>query len=214
MKAVILLSGGIDSTVALAEARGIGRSCECLICQYGQANWQGESWAAKRVAEYYGCALATLQIDGTPWKGKSFLTGGSSNPLESYVPARNVMLLAHAIAYAESWGAEEVWFGPNREDADFYPDCRRQFVAMMSSVAELGTKSKVRITAPHLERTKTEIIQRGIELQAPLWLTTSCADSSGRCGVCRGCMSRRKAFAAIDNDRVRDVTTYLADMPT
>jgi 7-cyano-7-deazaguanine synthase len=127
--------------------------------------------------------------------------------LQSYVPARNLLMLAHGVACAEAKGAGEVWFGPNADDHAFYPDCRPAFVAAMSAVATLGTKQSVEIIAPHVLRSKCEVVARGIELGAPLHLTTSCADHSGRCGVCRGCVARRAAFAELG---AVDPTSYLA----
>ena len=197
MKSLILLSGGIDSTVALAEAAALGRTCSCLCFDYQQANWIGEWEAARSVAAFYRAPLAQCHIDGLFWRGTSFLTGCGGDPLQSYVPARNTLLIAHGVACAEAQGAEEVWFGANKDDHAFYPDCRPEFVEAISRVACLGTKSHVRVVAPHVERTKVEVVRRGLAIGAPLDRTTSCADSSGRCGVCRGCQLRRDAFAAL-----------------
>jgi 7-cyano-7-deazaguanine synthase len=210
MKSIILLSGGIDSTVCLAEARDMGRECAALVFDYSQANWLNELEAASAVARHYGASIDQVHIDGFFWRGTSFLTGGSADPLVSYVPARNLLLLSHGIACAEARGAEEVWFGANLDDAGFYPDCRFQFVSAVNLVAALGTKSHVRVIAPHLERTKAEVIQRGHNLNAPLALTTSCAERSGRCGVCRGCVARREAYASLRNPLLVDGCEYAA----
>lgn len=198
MKAIVLLSGGIDSTVALAEAIHNGRECRALTFNYGQANWIHELDAASAVARHYDTPLAQCHIDGHFWRGSSFLTGGSSDPLQSYVPARNLLLLAHGIAAAEAWGAEEVWFGANADDSGYYPDCRAEFVEAVNVVAARGTKASVRIVAPHVERTKVDVVRVGLALGVPLELTTSCADASKHCGKCRGCILADEAYRAIE----------------
>jgi 7-cyano-7-deazaguanine synthase len=198
MKAIILLSGGIDSTVCLAEARAMLRECECLIFNYGQANWIGEINAAGKVARHYGVEIDTVQIDRFFWRGASYLTGGGDDPLASYVPARNLLFLAHGIACAESRGADEVWFGANKDDAGFYPDCRQAFVDCMNGIGTLGTKRPVRIVAPHVERTKIGVIRLGRHLDAPLDFTTSCASEAAPCGKCRGCTAAEEAYRVLE----------------
>jgi 7-cyano-7-deazaguanine synthase len=183
-KAIVLLSGGVDSTVALAEALAQGLDGSCLVFNYQQAAWIRELEAASAVANHYGIALSQCHIDGHFWRGASFLTGGSINPMESYVPARNLLLLAHGIAAAEAAGAGQVWFGANADDAEFYPDCRQTFVDALNAVS--GTKRPVRVVAPHLGRTKLGVLRLGVYLNAPLGITMSCASGTG-CGVCRGC---------------------------
>jgi 7-cyano-7-deazaguanine synthase len=198
MKSIILLSGGIDSTVCLAEAHAMQRECECMCFNYRQANWIGELNAASAVARHYGAEIDIVQIDGFFWRGTSYLTGGGTDPLVSYVPARNLLLLSHGIACAEARGAEEVWFGANLDDAGFYPDCRAEFIEAMNIVAARGTKKSVRIIAPHLERTKVGVVRMGRHLGAPLDITTSCASCNAPCGVCRGCELAESAYKALD----------------
>lgn len=195
MKAIVLLSGGVDSTTALFEAQSMGRECAALCFNYGQSNWLNEWTCAERIARERGVDLSQCHIDGHFWRGTSFLTGGSANPLESYVPARNLLLLAHGVAMAEAQAAEEVWFGANADDAGFYPDCRWQFVEAVNVAAARGTKHSVRIVAPHVERTKRQIVARARELGVNIDATTSCASGSMYCGKCRGCVLRDEAMA-------------------
>ena len=195
MKSIVLLSGGIDSTTALFEAQSMGRECVALCFNYGQANWLNEWTCAERIARERKVGLSQCHIDGLFWRGTSFLTGGSSNPLESYVPARNLLMLAHGIAMAEAQGAEEVWFGANADDAGFYPDCQQRFVEAVNYAAAKGTKRTVRIVAPHIWRTKREIVAVARKLGVDLDATTSCADNAMHCGKCRGCVLRDEALA-------------------
>jgi len=196
VKAIVLLSGGIDSTVALAEAVTSGRECSALVFNYQQHAWLHELDAAAAIARHYGIDIAQCHIDGHFWRGASYLTGGNSGPAQSYVPARNLLLLSHGIAAAESQGAREVWYGPNADDAPDYPDCTEAFVEAVRDAARTGTVAHVNVVAPHIARTKADVIARGLELGAPLHLTTSCA-GSGRCGVCKACVLRRKAYAEL-----------------
>lgn len=193
MNAIVLLSGGIDSLVALDEAIDCERHCTAMSFDYGQKN-RKELECARRIAERYSVELLTCKLDAWFWLGTSFLTGGSTNTLDSYVPSRNLLLISHAIAAAEARGAREVWFGGNRDDHAVYPDTRPEFLAAVNEVAKRGTKSEIHVIAPHASRTKTQVIRRGISLGVPFELTTSCADA-GDCGVCRGCVLTRDAFA-------------------
>lgn len=193
MRAIVLLSGGIDSTVALAEAIEVGRECSCMFFDYQQRAFINEWTASRAVASYYGRPVASCHIDGLFWAGTSFLTGGTDCK-QSIVPARNLLLLAHGIAAADARGAAEVWIGCNLDDAADYPDCTAPFVDAVSRAASYATSGVV-VRAPHLHRNKAEVIRRGLELCAPLHITTSCADVSGHCGVCKACVLRREAYA-------------------
>lgn len=204
MRAIVLLSGGIDSTVALAEAIAAGRECSCLCFSYGQRAWINELESASAIARHYKTQFAQCHIDAFFWKGESFLTGGS-DVAHSVVPARNMLLIAHGVAAAEAQGASEVWIGCNLNDALDYPDCTGDFVRSMSQAASYAT-SGVTVAHPHALRSKADVIRRGLELDVPLHMTTSCADGSGRCGVCKACALRRQAYAEIGTS---DSVVYL-----
>ena len=193
MKAVVLLSGGIDSTVALAAALASGRECSALFLDYCQGSAFNEHAAAVAVANHYSVPIAKCTLDAFFWAHTAFLTGGG-DPNQSYVPARNLLLLAHGIAVAEAQGAGEVWFGANAEDHAEYPDCRPEFVSAMCHVGSTGTKAGVVVVAPHLHRSKIAVVAMGRQLEAPMDLTVSCHAPSGHCGKCPGCKLRAVAF--------------------
>lgn len=208
-KAVVLLSGGLDSATVLALARADGYACHALIFDYGQRH-RAELRAAEQVAAALGAvAYKLVRIDlGTI--GGSALTdacipvpeqAGEGIPL-TYVPARNTVFLAIALGWAEVLGAHDLFLGINAVDYSGYPDCRPEFVAAFEHLATLATKAGVegarfRIHAPLLRLTKAEIIRRGQALGVDYGLTVSCyqADEAGRaCGRCDACRFRIQGF--------------------
>ena len=208
-KAVVLLSGGLDSATVLAVARRDGYACHALSFDYGQRH-AAELDAAARVAKALGAtAHKTVRLDLTAFGG-SALTDRSiavpDKPSEgipvTYVPARNTVFLAMATGWAEVLGASDLFIGVNAVDYSGYPDCRPEFVAAFEHVAKLGTKAGVegadwRIHAPLMQLSKAEIIRLGAVLGVDYGLTLSCysADAAGRaCGVCDSCRLRRQGF--------------------
>lgn len=220
-RAVVLLSGGLDSATALAQAVADGNDCYTLSFEYGQRH-RAELDAAKRIAAQLG-AIEHREIPiPVGLYGGSALTdpdidvpehGGDGIPV-TYVPARNTVFLSFALAWAEVLGAETIVIGVNAIDYSGYPDCRPEFIAAFQALAALATKQAVegcpvRIEAPLIELTKAQIIRRGIALGVDYSLTVSCyrADEQGRaCDRCDACRLRREGFAAAG---VEDPTRYL-----
>ena len=224
--AIVLLSGGIDSATALAMTRAAGRRCRALSFRYGQRH-AVELAAATRVAAVLGaCEHRIIDIDlravgGSALtsaipvpKGRSEAEIGAGIPV-TYVPARNTIFLAYAIAVAEVTGASEIVVGVNVLDSSGYPDCRPEWLAAMQEVARLGTKAgtegrALTLRAPLIRMTKAEIIQTGVELGVDYGLTHSCYDpdaSGAACGACDSCQLRRQGF---ETAGVSDPTRYVA----
>lgn len=220
--AVVLLSGGLDSATALALARAAGHDCYALSVRYGQRH-AAELAAAARVAAALGARehrIVGVELDRI---GGSALTDAGiavpEAPSEgipvTYVPARNTVLLALALGWAEVLGARDVWIGVNAVDYSGYPDCRPEYIEQFERLARLATKAGVEgaaftIHAPLIRWTKAEIIRRGTALGVDYGLTVSCyqADDEGRaCGRCDACRLRRAGFEAAG---VPDPTRYRA----
>jgi len=220
--AVVLLSGGLDSTTALAVARSQGLTCHALTVRYGQLH-QVELEAAARVAAALGAhEHRVVELDLGPIarsaltstaiavpKDRSLAEIGAPGDLPpTYVPARNTVLLALALAWAESLGAREIFVGVNVLDASGYPDCRPEFVRAFEALAQVATRSGgFRIQAPLIELTKAEIIALGMRLGVDYALTHSCYDprDAAACGRCDACILRRKGFIEAG---VSDPTRY------
>ena len=224
MDAIVLLSGGIDSATALAMTRAAGHRCHALSFRYGQRH-AIELEAAARVARALGAVrhdVMTLDlraIGGSALtdeiavpKGRDEAAIGSGIPV-TYVPARNTIFLAYAIALAEVREASEIVVGVNVLDSSGYPDCRPEWLAAMQEVARLGTKAgaerrPVTIRAPLIKMSKAEIIRAGIKLGIDYGLTHSCYDPSptgAACGACDSCQLRRRGF---EEAGVADPTIY------
>jgi len=227
--AVVLLSGGLDSTTTLAIARDRGFVCYALTVRYGQLH-QAEITASRHVAQALGaCEHRIVDLDLRPL-ARSALTsadiavpkhrslhdiGAAGDVPETYVPARNTILLSLALAWAETLGAWDLFVGVNVLDASGYPDCRPEFVAGFAALANLATRAGVAggsrsfaVHAPLIEWSKAEIIQRGMALGVDYGMTHSCYDpglDGGACGSCDACQLRRKGF--IDAG-VADPTRY------
>ena len=224
-RAVVLLSGGLDSATVLAIAREHGFACYCLSFEYGQRH-RFELEAAGRVAAALGAAEhRTVSIDLRSIGG-SALTDAIEVPKDrdegamsaeipaTYVPARNMVFLSLAVGYAEVVGAREVFLGVNAVDYSGYPDCRSAFIEAFGRAADLGTKAGVdgrgfRMHTPLIEWSKAEIIREGARLGVDYGLTRSCydPDEAGRaCGRCDSCVIRRRGFEAAG---VEDPTVYI-----
>jgi 7-cyano-7-deazaguanine synthase len=222
-RAVVLLSGGLDSATVLAVARSEGRVCHALSFTYGQRH-EVELKAASRVAQSMKAAEHVIYPLDLRLFGASALTSDIDVPKDAvgapgipvtYVPARNTIFLALALGYAESRNAEEIWIGVNAVDFSGYPDCRPEFVDAFQQVILKGTRSGVekgqpRIMAPLIHLTKADIIRRGVSLGVDYALTHSCydPDDEGRaCGHCDSCILRRRGF---EEAGVKDPTEYSA----
>lgn len=212
-KAVVLLSGGLDSTVTAAIAQRDGCRIFCMTVFYGQRH-RIEVERAKAVARALGAAgHVEVAVDLRAFGG-SALTGDVTVPKDrrpeqrtgeipvTYVPARNTIFLSLALAYAETLGAQTIYFGANVLDYSGYPDCRPDFIRAFETVARLGTKMGVEgraieVRAPLLMLSKAEIVQRGQALGVPFELTHSCYDpdiAGVACGRCDSCRIRREGF--------------------
>ncbi len=215
-KAIVLLSGGLDSSTCAAIAKAEGYSLYALTFDYGQRH-DKELIAAKQVAEYYDCVeQKIIKIDLRLWGG-SALTDDIEIPksdilpehLEegipiTYVPARNTIFLAFALSYAEAIKANIIFAGMNYIDYSGYPDCRPEYIAKFNELAKLATKAGVeegtaiRVEAPLLYMTKSEIIRKGLELDFDYSLTWSCYEGEEKaCGHCDSCLLRLKGFEEI-----------------
>ena len=210
MKAVVLLSGGLDSATVLAIARSEKRECIALSFAYGQRH-HIELAAAKRVAAAIGVIEHVVYPLDLRLFGASALTADIDVPKDAlgspgipitYVPARNTIFLSLALGLAEARGAAEIWLGVNEVDSSGYPDCRPDFIAAFQEVIKRGTRSGIergepKLVAPLLHMTKRDIIRRGISLGVDYSITHSCYDPTedGRaCGHCDSCILRRRGF--------------------
>jgi 7-cyano-7-deazaguanine synthase len=211
MNAIVLLSGGLDSATCLLIARQEGFEVFALSFDYGQRH-RVELERARALAARYGASDHRILCLDLPARGSSALTNpetavprdslGSEPIPVTYVPARNTLFLAHAIAWAEVIGAADVFIGANALDYSGYPDCRPEFLEAFERMANLGTQAGVEgrrfhIRAPLLSMTKAEIIARAATLGLDFGLTVSCYDPSdaGRpCGHCDSCLLRSRGF--------------------
>jgi 7-cyano-7-deazaguanine synthase len=219
-RAVVLLSGGLDSATVLAIARSQGFDCYALSVEYGQRH-SAELDAARRVAETGGAREHRIMRVDFAGIGGSALTDHSIAVPETptngipvtYVPARNTMMLALALGWAEVLAARDIFIGVNAVDFSGYPDCRPEFIAAFERLATVATKAGVegqtcRIHAPLISLSKAEIIREGTRLGVDYGLTVSCyqADAQGRaCGRCDSCRLRRAGFEAAG---IPDPTAY------
>lgn len=220
LRAVVLLSGGLDSATALALAREQGFICHTLSVDYGQRH-AAELTAARRVAASAGVAEHRVMRVELAGIGGSALTDPAipvpETPSEAipvtYVPARNTIMLSLALAWAEVLAARDLFVGVNVLDSSGYPDCRPQFIAAFEALAALATKAGVegaawRVHAPLIRLSKAQIIREGVRLGVDYGQTVSCyqADAEGRaCGRCDSCRLRRAGFLAAG---VADPTHY------
>ncbi len=214
-KAVVLLSGGLDSTTVAAIAQQQGFAVYALSFDYGQ-NHRVELDFARRVAERQGVARhAVVKVDLRAFGGSALTSDvpvpkhrtaedmGHGVPV-TYVPARNTVFLSLALAWAETLGATDIFIGVNALDYSGYPDCRPEFIAAFERMANLATKMgtedgrQIRIHTPLIAMTKREIIETGMRLGVDYGMTTTCYDPSANgdaCGACDACLLRLKGFA-------------------
>lgn len=230
-RAVVLLSGGLDSSTALAIARAQGFACHALTVRYGQLH-ETEIAAAERVAKALGArAHRVVTVDLRPLAVSALTDSDIAVPKDrplahigaegdvpvTYVPARNTVLLSLALAWAESLGAYDLFVGVNVLDASGYPDCRPEFVRAFEELANVATRAGVqggerrfRVHAPLIEWSKAEIIKNGLTLGVDYSITHSCYDpgpGGGACARCDACALRRKGF---EEAGVADPTRYEA----
>lgn len=224
-KAVVLLSGGIDSSTTLAIAKDAGFDVHALSFRYGQKN-RHESAAAKRIAKGRGITKHLILDIDLSSISTSALTSDIPVPKNrpdsaiengipvTYVPARNTIFLTLALAWAESLGAQDIFIGVNAMDYSGYPDCRPEFIEAFERMANLATKAGVegrhfRVHTPLIGLTKAEIIRKGNTLGVDFGLTQSCYDPSEEglaCGACESCRLRRKGFREAG---ISDPTAYV-----
>lgn len=221
--AVILLSGGLDSAVTAYKANSEGRRIHALTVLYGQRH-QREVDAAKQIAARI-CVDShkVVEVDASLFEGSSLTDCARHVPFDrleeeildsiptTYVPARNAVMLALALSYAESLGAQEIYLGAHTLDYSGYPDCRPEFIDAFQRMADLATKSAVegnpiKICTPLINLDKGQIIRLGIELNVPFELTSSCYVGGDKaCGRCDSCRLRLKGFS---NTGVEDPIEY------
>jgi 7-cyano-7-deazaguanine synthase len=224
MKAVVLLSGGLDSSTVLFQAKADGCACYALSFDYQQRH-RCELESAGAIALAAGVAgHQVIRFDLTQWGGSALTDAqldlpGDRDPAEmangtipiTYVPARNTIFLSFALAYAEAIGAQRVYIGVNALDYSGYPDCRPDYIAAMQTVFQLGTKQgregdPIQIVAPLIDLPKTEIIRLGNRLGVPWEQTRSCySEAVVACGRCDSCRLRLAAFAELG---LRDPVPY------
>ena len=224
MKAIILFSGGLDSTTLLGIALKEKRECIAITFNYGQRH-QIEIESAKAITKYYNIPHKIITIDPTVF-GHSTLTNHEFDVPKNqstekiifgsipntYVPARNTLFLAYAIGQAELFKADEIYFGPNALDHRPYPDCRPEFVSAFKNLIPFATKQSIinehpKLITPLLFLDKKEIIEKGKELSIPFELTWSCYDPQEKkqCGKCAACILKQEGFKEA---RVSDPTQY------
>ncbi len=221
-KAVVLLSGGLDSTTVLAIAKSQACRCYALSFRYGQRH-QHELKAAKQIAQILGALEhRIIDIDIAQMGGSALTDPAIDVPKDrtdtddipaTYVPARNTIFLSYALAWAEVIGANAIFIGVNNLDYSGYPDCRPQFIEAFEKMANLATKAAVegrpvKIKAPLIDLTKAQIIRLGTELGVDYSLTHSCYDPTETglaCGRCDSCILRKRGFAEAG---IPDPTSY------
>ncbi len=209
-KAVVLLSGGLDSATALYLARRRGYECHCLIVDYAQRH-RKEVHAARRIAKVAGADFQVVRLK-FPWKGSALtdvkLAVPSKRALSrigrgippTYVPARNTIFLSLALGFSEAIGASRLFIGANALDFSGYPDCRPDYYRAFQQAARLGTKAgaegkTIRVETPLIRMSKEEIIRLGRRLGVPYELTWSCYQGRrAPCGCCDSCILRQKGF--------------------
>ena len=211
MKAVCLLSGGMDSSTLAYVAKSHGYTILALHLNYGQRTEGKEKKCAKKIASLLNAeAFVEINLDYFTKFGASSLTDNTiaveefdperAHMPNTYVPFRNANLLSIATSFAESWCADAIFIGVQSLDYSGYPDCRPQFIEAFQRVIDLGTKNTTEITlfAPFIDMTKTEILQEGIGLGVPYEHTWSCYRNEEKaCGTCGSCHFRKEAFTAL-----------------
>jgi 7-cyano-7-deazaguanine synthase len=220
-KAVVLLSGGLDSTTCMAIARSEGFSCFALSFTYGQRH-SAELQAAERIASHMNAVEHKIvHLDSTLFSGSALTDqsiqvprfDGSTEIPVTYVPARNTIFLSMALGYAESIGARDIFIGASSVDYSHYPDCRAEYIAAFQTMANLATKAGIKgdgftIHAPLQNLSKIQTIELGHKLSVDYSLTVSCyqANAQGEaCGHCDSCTFRKRGFIGA---KIADPTLY------
>ena len=221
-KAVVLLSGGLDSATVLAIVRNLDFECHALSLDYGQRH-RSELTAARNIARSLNAkAHLIIPLDLTVFGGSALIDQSIAVPTQTensdipvtYVPAMNTIMLSLALAWSEVLDCQDIFIGVNAVDYSGYPDCRAEFIQAFESMANLATKAaavegkKITIHAPLMNLSKKEIIRTGLDLGVDYSITVSCyqADASGRaCGQCDSCRIRRAGFVAMN---ITDPTHY------
>jgi 7-cyano-7-deazaguanine synthase len=220
-RAIVLLSGGLDSATTLAIAADAGFACYCLSFDYGQRH-RAELDAAERVAKVLGAhEHRVMRLDLGQFGGSALTDSSIAVPVDgihpgipvTYVPARNTIMLSMALAWAEVLGSRDIFLGVNAVDYSGYPDCRPDYIAAFEMMANFATKAAVEgawltIHAPLIDLTKAEIIRRGSTLGVDYSYTVSCYQANLKgvaCGVCDSCRLRHEGFVAAGID---DPTAY------
>jgi 7-cyano-7-deazaguanine synthase len=211
-KAIVFLSGGIDSTTCLAIAKSQGYACYALTFDYGQRHHIEIEYARKIAQQLQVIEHRIFKIDIDQWKGSALTDSSLSVPQErsdavptTYVPARNTIFLSLALAWAEVLGVQDIFFGANVEDKLNYPDCRPDYINAFEKMANLATRAGIegqhlQIHAPLLALNKGQIIQKGMDLGIDYTQTFSCYDPTPEgkhCGQCDACYLRKKGFDAV-----------------
>lgn len=199
-KSLVLLSGGMDSGVCLAnEVAKEDTIVEGLIINYGQSH-EVETDYAKQLADYYDVPVMELNLYEIFKEMSSYLTGKAE--ANTYVPARNFVFISIATAVAEDKGFDQVIIGAHKEDAGGYPDTTESFIKEVGKASQEGTKNKIKITAPFVEVTKDKIVKRGSQLEFPFEKTITCYNGQNPpCQKCNSCKLRAEAF---ENANVKD----------
>ncbi|MEW6096336.1 MAG: 7-cyano-7-deazaguanine synthase QueC [bacterium] len=208
-RAVVLLSGGLDSTTTLYWAKNEGYDCVCLIFNYHQKHKKEVQFAIK-IANLTNCEYQVIKFQ-LPWSGSALIDKNISIPQDrktlsqeeippTYVPARNTIFISFALSYAEAIGAETIFIGANALDYSGYPDCRPEYYTAFNKLVQLGTKSgaegkQIKILTPLIDKSKAEIVKLGVKLNVPFELTWSCYKGGSKpCGRCDSCILRSKGF--------------------
>ncbi|NQT95053.1 MAG: 7-cyano-7-deazaguanine synthase QueC [Candidatus Omnitrophica bacterium] len=209
-RAVVLLSGGIDSATTLYYALNKGYQVFCLTFDYGQRH-KKEIYSAKALTRSAKCRWRLLKVE-LPWKGSALLDKRiklpkgkkrRSNIPSTYVPGRNIIFLSYAVSYAETIGADAIFIGANQVDYSGYPDCRLSFIEAFTDAINRGTKAaqkgkRLKIEAPLINKTKKDIIKAALRLKVPLKYTWSCYKGLRKpCARCDACLIREEAFKRI-----------------
>jgi len=209
VKALISLSGGMDSVTVLAEAiHQLGReNVECVGFRYGSKHNQYENEAARKVAEHYGVPFGLIDFSSVAGELKSNLlkTGGeipeghyeAKSMSQTVVPGRNLIFISILTGVAWSREIDQIWLGPHQGDHEIYGDCRPIFFHAMNAAVVAGSEERVELVAPYLHGDKVTILKRGLELGVPYYLTRTCyKDQPIACGKCGACQERQAGFLA------------------
>ncbi len=219
-KAIILLSGGLDSTTVLAIAKSQGYDCYAMTINYQQRH-SSELKAAKKIANLYSVKDFKIVDINLSWLKSSALTNKEINIPENsptgipvtYVPARNTIMMTLALAWAETINSQDIFIGVNSIDYSGYPDCRPEYIESFQKMANLATKagiegSKIKIHTPLIKLTKAQIIREGIKNKVDYSMTISCYQASENglaCGKCDSCRLRKDGFKSA---KIKDPTNY------